>query len=109
MPKSGFDAVKGALANDNYRYYAAGNVLSHFGTWIQRVGMGWLAWELTRSPFWLGAVGFADMVPAMILAPFAGAIADRVNRLKGIQFTQFLALLQALLLEMLCYYISLNT
>jgi len=32
MPKSGFDAVKGALANDNYRYYAAGNVLSHFGT-----------------------------------------------------------------------------
>ncbi|MEK9930637.1 MAG: MFS transporter [Rhodospirillaceae bacterium] len=103
MPTSGFDAVKSALANDNYRYYAAGNVLSHFGTWIQRVGMGWLAWELTESPFWLGAIGFADMVPAMLLAPFAGAIADRVNRLKGIQYTQLLALLQALILAFLAY------
>ena len=103
MPKKDFDAVKSALANDNYRYYAAGNVLSHFGTWIQRVGMGWLAWELTESPFWLGAIGFADMVPAMVLAPFAGAIADRVNRLKGIQFTQLLALLQALILTFLAY------
>ena len=103
MPKSGFDAVKSALANDNYRYFAAENVLSHFGTWIQRVGMGWLAWELTRSPFWLGAIGFADMVPAMILALFAGAIADLFNRLKRIQFTQFLALLQALLLAFLAY------
>ena len=103
MPTSGFDAVKSALANDNYRYYAAGNVLSHFGTWIQRVGMGWLAWELTESPFWLGAIGFADMIPAMVLAPFAGAIADRVNRLKGIQYTQLLALLQALILAFLAY------
>ncbi|MEK9684622.1 MAG: MFS transporter [Rhodospirillaceae bacterium] len=103
MSNPGFHAIKSALANDNYRYYAAGNVLSHFGTWIQRVGMGWLAWELTRSPFWLGAIGFADMVPAMILAPFAGAIADRVNRLRGIQFTQFLALLQAVVLALLAF------
>ncbi len=103
MSSPGFGAIRSALANDNYRYYATGNVLSHFGTWIQRVGMGWLAWELTESPFWLGAIGFADMVPAMILAPFAGAIADRVNRLKGIQYTQVLLLLQALVLSVLAF------
>ena len=71
--KEWLDAVKGALANDNYRYYAAGNVLSHFGTWIQRVGMGA---RLGAYPITIlaGAIGFADMVPAMILAPLRGLL-----------------------------------
>lgn len=103
MATTGFAAIRSALANDNYRYYATSNILSHFGTWIQRVGMGWLAWELTESPFWLGVIGFADMVPAVVLAPFAGAIADRVNRLRGIQFTQSLALIQSIILAALAF------
>ena len=95
---SGIAAIVSAFSNRNYAVYASTNILSHFGSWIQRVAMGWLAWELEKSGYWLGVVAVAELVPAVILAPLAGAIADRVNRLRGIQGTQFLAMVQAIIL-----------
>jgi MFS family permease len=41
---------------------------------------GWLAWKLTDSELALGTVSFAVAVPMMVIAPFGGAIADRVER-----------------------------
>ena len=38
-----------AMANRNYRLYTYGAIPSLLGTWIQRMAMGWLAWELTKS------------------------------------------------------------
>ena len=87
MALSGFPAIRSAMSNRNYRYYTAGNILSHFGSWIQRIAMGWLAWELEESGLWLGVVAIAELGPAVILAPFAGAIADRIDRLRGIRST----------------------
>jgi len=100
---SGVGVLRSALANRNYRRYAIGNIFSHFGTWVQRVAMGWLAWKLTHSGAWLGMIAFADLAPTVVLAPFAGAIADRIDRLAGIRVTQTLALVQALLLAALTF------
>jgi MFS family permease len=96
--RSGFQAMRSALAHPNYRYFAMGNVCSHLGSWIQRVAMGWLVWELTRSGTWLGIVAFADLAPTVLFAPIAGVVADRVNRLNGIRITQIMAMAQATLL-----------
>jgi len=95
---AGVDAVRSALANPNYRRYAIGSFFSHLGTWVQRVAVGWLAWELTRSGFWLGIVAFADLAPTVFLAPICGVVADRVNRLNGSRVTQSLAAVQAVIL-----------
>jgi MFS family permease len=103
MALSGLPAIRSAMSNRNYRYYTAGNILSHFGSWIQRIAMGWLAWELEESGLWLGVVAIAELGPAVILAPFAGAIADRIDRLRGIRSTQALALLQAVALAAVTY------
>lgn len=100
---NGFAAIRSALSNRNYCYYAGGNILSHFGSWIQRIAMGWLAWELEGSGFWLGVVAVSELGPAVLLAPFAGAMADRIDRLRGIQFTQSLAMLQAFALAAVVY------
>ncbi len=68
------------------------------GLWVQRLAVGWLTWELTRSGFWLGAMAFADLFPAVVVGPFAGVLADRVDRLKlafvcqGLSFAQTVAL-----------------
>ena len=52
----------------------------HYVTsWMQRIAVGWLAWELTHSPGWLGAVAAADLMPMIAIAPFAGALVDRWN------------------------------
>jgi MFS family permease len=66
--------------------------------WMQRVGIGWLAWELTHSPTWLGAVAAADLAPMLVLAPFAGAIADRGNPWKQSLITQIMLVGQAVAL-----------
>lgn len=100
---SGFKAIKDALAIADYRNYTIGNVCSHFGTWVQRVCVAWLTWELTKSGTWLGIIAFADLFPTVLLAPLAGAVADRVHRLKAIRLTQLLALLQAASLSALTF------
>jgi MFS family permease len=85
----------------NYALFVSG-VTPHFITsWIQRVGVGWLAWELTHSPVWLGAVAAADLAPIMVLAPFAGAITDRVDSLWLSRISQVFLVLQAVVLASL--------
>ena len=98
MAQSGFSAIVSAFGNRNYALYMCGNIPSHFGSWLQRVAIGWLAWELTKSGYWLGVVAVAELAPSMVLAPFAGAVADRINRLNGLKVTQTLAMFQALAL-----------
>ena len=88
---AGIESIRSALANPNYRNYAIGSFASHLGTWVQRVAVGWLAWQLTHSGFWLGIVAFADLAPTVFLAPICGVVADRVNRLHGSRVTQSLA------------------
>ena len=65
----GFGNIARALANPNYGVYCAGNLVSLCGTWLQRIAIGWLAWQLTHSGTWLGLVSFADLFPTVILSP----------------------------------------
>jgi len=83
------------LRNANYGIYAAGNAVSLIGTWMQRISVGWLTWELTHSGFWLGIVAFADFVPVLLVGPIAGAAADRWDRMRVIKISQSLSLVQA--------------
>ncbi|MFT5538685.1 MAG: MFS family permease [Alphaproteobacteria bacterium] len=73
------------LKNPNYRNYAAGNFVSQIGVWVHRIAVQWLTWELTHSPTWLGIIAFADVFPNVVIAPLAGALADRVNRLHAMR------------------------
>jgi MFS family permease len=96
--RAGFAAIARALRNPNYGAYTAGSGASLIGTWMQRVAVGWLAWELTGSGAWLGAIAFADLFPTILVGPLAGVLADRWDRLKVIRVAQVLALLQSLAL-----------
>lgn len=55
---------------------------------MHRIGVAWLAWELTGSAFWVGAVAFADLAPAVLASPIAGAYADRVDRVRLAMWAQ---------------------
>ncbi len=71
------------------------------GIWQQRVAMGWLAWELTHSGFWLGMLVTAESVPLILLVAVAGAVVDRVDRLKLLRTLQILQVGIAVLLTVL--------
>lgn len=94
----GFFAV---LKLRNYGIYTAGNAISLVGTWVQRIAVGWLTWELTGSGAWLGVMAFADLAPAAFIGPVAGAIADRTDRLRLTRISQALALALSALLFLL--------
>lgn len=85
----------------NYRVYACGNSISLVGLWMQRIATGWLAWELTGSGGWLGAIVFADLFPTVIFGPIGGALADRYSRLRILTIGQYLMMAQAVVLSLL--------
>ena len=69
-----------ALSNRNYVVYLAGNIVSLHGLWVYRVALGWQAWQLTESEFWVGVVAFAQFFPMVALGPVFGVLADRFDR-----------------------------
>lgn len=76
------------VANTDYRWYAFGNFVSIIGLWIQRIAVGWLVWELSHSPFWLGMVALAETGPSILLGFPAGALLDRTSPLFMLRLTQ---------------------
>lgn len=62
---------------------------------MQRVAISWLVYRLTGSPFVLGLITFASLIPSLILAPFAGSLVDRYNKFHIFVSTQIILMLQA--------------
>jgi MFS family permease len=85
----------------NYRLFFCGQLVSLMGTWITNVAQGWLVYSLTHSPFLLGLVSFASMVPVFFFSAFGGMIADRFERRRMLLVTQSLAMLQSAVLAVL--------
>jgi len=90
-----------ALKSKNYRLFFIGQSISLTGTWMQQMAIGWLIYRLTKSPFMLGFVGFLGNIPTFIFTPFAGVLADRMNRHRMLIITQALEMIQALILAAL--------
>jgi len=72
----------------NFRLYASGAIVSNVGTWMQRVAQDWLVLELTGSGTALGIVTGLQFLPALLLSPYAGLIADRFPKRRVLAVTQ---------------------
>jgi MFS family permease len=79
----------------NYTIFMIGLTPASVSSWMQRVGVGWLAWELTGSTVWLGIIAAADLVPMLLLSPLAGAMTDRMAAIVELRITQWLMFIQA--------------
>ena len=84
-----------SLKHRNFRLLFCGTSLSHVGDFVQAMAQSWLVWQMTKSPFLLGIVGFAQALPRLLLGAVGGAIIDRVERRRLLLCTQFLAMAQA--------------
>ncbi|MGA0315397.1 MAG: MFS transporter, partial [Alphaproteobacteria bacterium] len=73
--------LKRAFSHRNFLIYFLGNFPSQIGVWAQRTALGWLAWKMTDSAFYVGLLGFADLIPIILLSPFSGYLTDRFDRL----------------------------
>ena len=66
-----------ALSSKNFKLYFCGNIFSVLGVWIQRLSLGWHAWQLSESAFIVGLAAAAQYLPLLILTPFFGVLADQ--------------------------------
>lgn len=90
-----------SLTNANFAWYLAGNTGSIVGTWAQRIVLLWIAWELTQSTTVLGVLAIADLLPSVAIAPLAGTIADRYDRLRLARMLQWVSVAPPMLLLVL--------
>jgi MFS family permease len=79
----------------NFRLFWTGQTVSLIGTWMQSVGQGWLALELTNSAFLVGVVAAAGSFPVLLLSLYGGVIADRRSKLHIVIICQALLLVEA--------------
>jgi MFS family permease len=92
-----------ALRHRNFRLYFGGQLTSLTGTWMQSVAQSWLVLKLTNSALMLGLVTFANYLPILLVALFAGVIVDHVDRRRLIVVSQVLMMLSAFVLAALTW------
>lgn len=69
-----------SLHTPNYRRYFIGQSISLVGTWMQSVAQSWLVLTLTGSGTALGFVVAMQTLPVLLLGPYGGVVADRIDK-----------------------------
>lgn len=79
-----------SLRSYNFRLWTVGALVSNVGTWMQRVAQDWLVLtQLTHhDASALGIVMGLQFAPQLLLLPWTGLAADRLNQRKLLMFTQ---------------------
>ena len=72
-----------------FNVYFLTNTFSLLGTWIQKIGLGWLAWQITESTFWTSVVSLALMAPAGILGPVFAVYVERWDMRRAMLLAKF--------------------
>jgi MFS family permease len=91
-----------ALAVPNYRRYYYGQAISLAGTWMQMTAQAWLVYHtLHGSSTVLGVIIALQTLPVLLLGPYGGVIADRVDKRRLMVILQSAMGLQALALGVL--------
>nr|AUN37635.1 putative transporter [uncultured bacterium] len=95
--RSSFDPLR----QRNFRIYLGGQTVSLVGTWLQVTAQGWLVWTLTQSEAALSVVAMLNALPILLFGPWAGVIAERLDRRQLLIGTQVASMLLAFSLAFL--------
>lgn len=103
LPRFSLNRTFAALQYRNFRLWFIGQLSSLVGTWMQVTAQGFLVFQLTNSPTYLGLVGFASGIPAWIFTLYGGVIADRMSRRDLLVITQTSMMIEAFVLAALSW------
>ena len=79
------------IRHRNFGPYFVGNASSATGTWFQNLAASLFVYRQTHSPFLLGVLQFANFIPVLLLAPWAGSAADRFDRRRVVLVSEVVA------------------
>jgi len=90
-----------ALGYPDYFWFWSSYFVSNVGSWMQSIAMGWLLFELTASPLYLGLFSALRMVLLLSFFIIGGILSDRIDRRKVMLWIQFIAAGTSLILALL--------
>lgn len=83
------------------RIYLSAQAVSQVGTWVQATAQSWVAWQLVHSAAVLGTISVLGSLPTLVLGPWVGLWADRLQRRWLLVVTQSTAMMLAFVLALL--------
>ena len=96
-PPSGRAKTFSSLQNHvNYRYLWTGNLFANCAQWLQFITIGWLALDISGSAFHSILTVAVRALPLLILGPWGGVLADRLDRRKPVMGVQVVMVSSAL-------------
>ena len=90
-----------SLRYPEYRKLWLATLCSQSSAWALIVARAALVLHLTGDPAWTGYVTFAAMIPAVLVSPFAGFLADRFDRRTVLAYAYLVNLSHNMLLAIL--------
>lgn len=90
-----------ALGFRNFRLFWIGQFISLVGTWMQTTVQPILAYQLNPQPIYLGLIGFASSLPALLIMLPSGVYIERMDKRKVVIVMQVIMMLQAFVLAVL--------
>jgi MFS family permease len=85
----------GAFRHRDFRIFWIAALVSNSGSWMQQIAVPLVLFRLTDSSTWVGIAAFATLIPALVLSPVAGILADRYSRQRILIVTQTVMMLGA--------------
>ena len=92
-----------SLRNRNFRLFFIGQLISNTGNWLTNVALILFVLKLTRSGFDVGVLTAFQFGPIFFLSPWAGALADRLDKHRLILVTQTLEMAQSVGLAVIAF------
>jgi MFS family permease len=83
-----FNATFAALRHRDFRIWAAADMVSVTGTWMQVLALNWYVLQVTGSAAQMGITVMLQTLPSLFLGPIGGAIADRIRGRAALVLTQ---------------------
>jgi MFS family permease len=84
-PADAPDPSRLAFTYPSYRYFWMTTLAASFAAQIISVSVGWQIYDITRNPLYLGLVGLAQFLPALLLVLVTGLAADKFPRRRILQ------------------------
>ena len=98
MAERSLNPLRVLAEHRNFRLFWIGQTVSLVGSWMQTVGQGWLALQLSDSAFIVGLVAAAGSLPILLFSLYAGVLVDRLDKLRIVTIAQVLLSLEAAVL-----------
>ena len=78
------------LKNNEYRKLLVSNLINRFGDSVESIALIWIVYRITHSAAWSAIIFALNMLPNVLVQPFAGAFVEKLNKKMVVITTHFL-------------------